>query len=121
MGKHREQYVLEAQSKTKNAHQASMAAALNLFRSELEEDQQAYEAMKMRQDQNSFGRSDPASQPKPVTLEKRHPSACHCIPLLTALLQGLQRRLEEAAGYPCKAGRVAPCLQTGISSSYDTA
>ena len=49
MGKSREQYVLEAQSKTKNAHAASVQAAFNLFKVQLEEDQAAFEAFTIRQ------------------------------------------------------------------------
>ena len=49
MGKSREQYVLEAQSKTKNAHAAPVQAAFNLFKVQLEEDQAAFEAFTIRQ------------------------------------------------------------------------
>ena len=48
MGKNKEEFVLAAQSKSKNAHAASVAAALGLFRSQLEEDVASYEAMKIR-------------------------------------------------------------------------
>ena len=54
MGKSREQYVQEAQSKSKNAHAASVAAAFALFKSQLEEDQAAYEALKVRQGMNQI-------------------------------------------------------------------
>ncbi|CAJ1460779.1 unnamed protein product [Effrenium voratum] len=48
VGKHKEDYVRAAQSKTKNAHKASIAAAYNYFKAQLDADQATYEAMKLR-------------------------------------------------------------------------
>lgn len=48
MGRNREEFVLAAQNKSKNAHAASVAAAFGHFSSQLEEDTANYEAMKIR-------------------------------------------------------------------------
>lgn len=48
LGKQKEEYVMAAQSRTKNAHAASKAAAFTLFRTQLEEDTAAFEAIKIR-------------------------------------------------------------------------
>jgi len=48
LGRSKEEYVLEAQSKTKNAQKAALAAAFNYFRSQLETDQSTWDALQMR-------------------------------------------------------------------------
>ena len=48
MGKNREEFIIAAQNKSKNAYDASMAAGLAHFRSQLEEDVATFEAMKIR-------------------------------------------------------------------------
>ena len=48
LGRSKEEYVLEAQSKTKNAQKAALAAAFNYFRSQLETDQSTWDAVQMR-------------------------------------------------------------------------
>ena len=65
LGKQKEDFVIAAQSKAKNAHAASKAAAFNLFRTQLEEDTASYEALKIRPvnsqpfDLHCFFKSDP--------------------------------------------------------------
>ena len=48
VGKSKEDYVLQAQSKTKNAQKAAMQATFNYFRTQLETDQSTWEALQLR-------------------------------------------------------------------------
>lgn len=48
IGKQKEDYVVEAQSKTKNAQKAAILAAFNYFQSQLDTDQSTWEALQVR-------------------------------------------------------------------------
>ena len=100
MGRHREQFVVEAQSKSKNAHAASIAAAYNLFKIQLEEDQQAFEAHKIRLGMfesvlNRFRTitDTESNMERPLTQS-------WFICWAATPSQGLQGRCQEATGHP---------------------
>lgn len=48
LGRSKEEYVLEAQSKTRSAAKAALQATFNLFKTELIADQTTWEAMQVR-------------------------------------------------------------------------
>lgn len=48
IGKQKEDYVVEAQSKTKNAQKAALLAAFHYFQSQLDTDESTWEALQVR-------------------------------------------------------------------------
>lgn len=48
LGKSKEDYVLEAQNKTRNAQKAAIQAAFNLFKTELDREQSTWDALQLR-------------------------------------------------------------------------
>lgn len=73
LGKSKEDYVMEAQNKTRNAQKAAIQAAFNLFKTELDREQSTWDALQLR-----LACSDSVSQLKSlISLKLPYVSICH--------------------------------------------